>query len=125
MFLENYGCLPFDRKIRLGCRKLNGKRFTSLPQNCLICYGLNPKRGEYTCVARVWNRPSTRTSFSSDSKQITITTVIRVDSGKYVCEATNDVTTVQSSSATHIVQCKITIFYGSFKVLDRIRLNEI
>ena len=25
------GCLPFDRKIRLGCRKHNGKRFTSLP----------------------------------------------------------------------------------------------
>ena len=27
------GCLPFDRKIRLGCPKHNGKRFTSLPQN--------------------------------------------------------------------------------------------
>ena len=25
------GCLPFDRKIRLGCRRHNGKRFTSLP----------------------------------------------------------------------------------------------
>ena len=24
-------CLPFDRKIRLGCRKHNGKRFASLP----------------------------------------------------------------------------------------------
>ena len=25
------GCLPFDRKTRLGRRKHNGKRFTSLP----------------------------------------------------------------------------------------------
>ena len=44
------GCLPFDRKIRLGCRKHNGKRFTSLPQNCHIRYGLNPKKGRI-CVA--------------------------------------------------------------------------
>ena len=36
-----------------------------------------------------------RISCSSDRKQITITNVIRVDSGKYVCEATNDVMTVQ------------------------------
>ena len=27
----NLGCLPFERKIRLGCRKHNCKRFTSLP----------------------------------------------------------------------------------------------
>ena len=25
------GCLPFDRRNRLGCRKHNGKPFTSLP----------------------------------------------------------------------------------------------
>ena len=43
------GCLPFDREIRLGCRKHNGKRFTSLPQNCHIRYGLNPKKGAYLC----------------------------------------------------------------------------
>ena len=43
--LKHHGCLPFDRKIRLGCRKHNGKRFTSLPQNCHIRYGLNPERG--------------------------------------------------------------------------------
>ena len=28
---RDVGCLPFDRKIRLGCRKDNGKRFASLP----------------------------------------------------------------------------------------------
>ena len=26
------GCLPFDRKVRLGCRKHNGKRFIRLPE---------------------------------------------------------------------------------------------
>ena len=49
-----------------------------------------------------------RISFSSDSKQLTMTNVIRGDSGQYVCEAINDVTTVQSNSATLNVQCKIT-----------------
>ena len=44
--------LPFDRKIRLGCRKHNGKRFTRLQQNCHIHYGLNPK-GENLCKARL------------------------------------------------------------------------
>ena len=52
--LPDLGCLPFDRKIRLGCRKHNGKRFTSLPQNCHIRYGLNPKRGEF-----VWRESGT------------------------------------------------------------------
>ena len=28
---QSQGCLPFDRKIRLGCRKHYGKRFASLP----------------------------------------------------------------------------------------------
>ena len=49
-----------------------------------------------------------RISLSSGDKQFTITNVIRGDSGQYVCEATNDVTTVQSNSATLNVQCKIT-----------------
>ena len=48
--LVNLGCLLFDRKIRLGCRKHNDKRFTSLPQNCHIRYGLNLKKGRI-CVA--------------------------------------------------------------------------
>ena len=34
----------------------------------------------------------------------------REDSGQYVCEATNNVTTVQSDSATLNVQCKITYY---------------
>jgi len=42
---RDQGCLPFDRKIWLGCRRNNGKRFTSLPQNCHIRYNLNPERG--------------------------------------------------------------------------------
>ena len=29
--VEDLGCLLFDRKIRLGCRKHYGKQFTSLP----------------------------------------------------------------------------------------------
>ena len=49
------GCLPFDRKIRLGCPKHNRKRFISLPQKCHIRYGLNPKKGR-VCVASVWSR---------------------------------------------------------------------
>ena len=43
----DWGCLPFDGKMQLGCRKHNGKPFTSLPQNCHLRYGLNPKRGEF------------------------------------------------------------------------------
>ena len=49
------GCLPFDRKIRLGCPKHNRKRFISLLQKCHIRYGLNPKKGR-VCVASVWSR---------------------------------------------------------------------
>ena len=44
---RNLGCLPFYRKIRLGCRKHNGKQFTSLPRKYHIRYGLNPKKGEF------------------------------------------------------------------------------
>ena len=46
------------RKIRLGFRKHNGKRFTSLPQNCHIRYGLNPKKGRIS-VEWVWNQEGT------------------------------------------------------------------
>ena len=44
------GCLPLGRKIRLGCGKHNGERFTNLPQKYHICYGLNAKKGRI-CVA--------------------------------------------------------------------------
>ena len=52
------GCLPFERKIRLGCQKHNGRRFTGLPQNCHIRYGLNSKKGRI-CEAWVWSREGT------------------------------------------------------------------
>ena len=54
--------------------------------------------------------PASTISLSSDSKQLTITNVTREDSGQYVCEATNNVTTVQSDSATLNVHCKITYY---------------
>ena len=37
-------CLPFDRNVRLGFPKRNGRRSTSSPQNCNSCYELNPKK---------------------------------------------------------------------------------
>ena len=49
-----------------------------------------------------------RISLSSDNKQLTLTNVTREDSGQYVCEATNNVETVPSDSATLNVKCKIT-----------------
>ncbi|CAH3134799.1 unnamed protein product, partial [Porites lobata] len=49
-------------------------------------------------------RTGSRISLSSDGKQLTITNVTREDSGQYVCEATNNVTTVPSDSATLNVQ---------------------
>ena len=64
------GCLPFDRKSRLGCRKHSGKRFASLPQKCHIRYGLNPNKGRI-CVAWVWNREGTaKTSVSPRSSPL-------------------------------------------------------
>ena len=51
-----------------------------------------------------------RISFSSDSKQLTITNVTREDSGQYVCKAANNVRTVSSDSATLNVKCKITCY---------------
>ena len=55
-------------------------------------------------------------SLSSDRKQLTITNVTREDSGQYVCEATNNVTTVQSNSATLNVKCKIT-YYNYYLII--------
>ena len=45
--------LTIWQKNLVGCRKHNDKRFTSLPQNCHIRYGLNPKKGRI-CVAWVY-----------------------------------------------------------------------
>ena len=59
-----------------------------------------------------------RISFSSDSKQITITNVTREDGGQYVCEATNNVRTVPSNSATLNVQCKIT-YYNCYLIIAK------
>ena len=57
-----------------------------------------------------------RISLSSDGKQLTLTNVTREDSGQYVCEATNNVTTVPSDSATLNVQCKITCYDSSLSI---------
>ena len=58
-----------------------------------------------------------RISLSSDDKQLTLTNVTREDSGQYVCEATNNVTTVPSDSATLNVECKIT--YYNYHLIER------
>ena len=60
---------------------------------------------------------SSRIRFSSDGKQLTVTNVTREDSGQYVCEATNNVTTVVSDSATLNVKCKIT--YYNYYLIER------
>ena len=60
---------------------------------------------------------SSRISLSSDAKQLTVTNVTREDSGQYVCEATNNVTTVASDSATLNVKCKIT--YYNYYLIER------
>ena len=65
-----------------------------------------------------------RISFSSDRKQLTITNVTRGDSGQYVCNATNNVTTVQSNSATLNVQCKIT-YYNYSLIIAKDTLKPI
>ena len=59
---------------------------------------------------------SSRISLSSDGKQLTVTNVTREDSGQYVCEATNNVTTVASDSATLNVKCKIT-YYNYYLII--------
>ena len=43
----NQGCLPFDRKIRLGCGKHNGKRFTSLRRNATSVRIWIQKKGKF------------------------------------------------------------------------------
>ena len=58
-----------------------------------------------------------RISLSSGGKQLTVTNVTREDSGQYVCEATNNVTTVASDSATLNVKCKIT--YYNYYLIER------
>lgn len=49
---------------------------------------------------------SNRISFSADSKLLTITTVKRTDSGKYLCFAHNEVGNATSKIAKLNVQCK-------------------
>ena len=56
--LETEVLTDLTEKSGWGCRKHNGKRFSSLPRNCHIRYSLNPKMGRI-CVARVWNREGT------------------------------------------------------------------
>ena len=59
-----------------------------------------------------------RISLSLDGKQLTITNVTREDSGQYVCEATNNVRTVPSDSATLNVKCKIT-YYNNYLIIAK------
>ena len=65
-----------------------------------------------------------RISLSSDGKQLTLTNVTREDSGQYVCEATNNVRTVPSDSATLNVKCKIT-FYKYYLIIAKNTLKPV
>ena len=65
-----------------------------------------------------------RISLSLDRKQLTIKNVTREDSGQYVCEATNSVTTVQSNSATLNVKCKI-FYYNYYLIIAKNTLNVV
>ena len=49
-----------------------------------------------------------RITFNENNKTLTITNVIRGDSGKYICVATNNVNTVESNPSTLHLQCKDT-----------------
>ena len=49
---------------------------------------------------------TSRITFNENNKTLTITNVIRGDSGGYICVATNNVNTVQSNPSTLKVQCK-------------------
>ena len=51
---------------------------------------------------------TSRITFNENNKTLTITNVIRGDSGEYICVATNNVDTVQSNPSTLNVQCKDT-----------------
>ena len=65
-----------------------------------------------------------RISLSLDGKQLTLTNVTREDSGQYVCEATNNVRTVPSDSATLNVKCKIT-FYKYYLIIAKNTLKPV
>ena len=93
------------------------------PQNATKIEGDNVT---FTCNATGNPAPTFRwtrngsvltTGLSLDGKQLTITNVTREDSGQYVCEATNNVTTVPSNSATLNVKCKIT--YYNYYLIER------
>ena len=93
------------------------------PQNATKIEGDNVT---FTCNATGNPAPTFRwtrngsvltTGLSLDGKQLTITNVTREDSGQYVCEATNNVTTVASDSATLNVKCKIT--YYNYYLIER------
>ena len=51
---------------------------------------------------------TSRITFNENNKTLTITNVIRGDSGEYICVATNNVNMVPSYSFTLNVQCKDT-----------------
>ena len=51
---------------------------------------------------------TSRITFNENNKTLTITNVIRGDSGEYICVATNNVNPVQSNPSTLKVQCKDT-----------------
>ena len=51
---------------------------------------------------------TSRITFNENNKTLTITNVIRGDSGEYICVATNNVNTVESNPSTLNVQCKDT-----------------
>ena len=92
--------------------------FSQPPQNQVVNEGLNVV---FTCDAN-GNPPPTfswtidgsavnttanpRISLTGDSKQLTITSVNRTDSGEYRCVASNIVETVNSTAASLTVQCK-------------------
>ena len=101
--------------------------FSVQPQNATKIEGSNVS---FTCNATGNPAPTfrwtkngsvlttgSRISLSSDGKQLTVANVTREDSGQYVCEATNNVTTVASDSATLNVKCKIT--YYNYYLIER------
>ena len=50
---------------------------------------------------------NSRISFSADNKQLTITNVIRTDSGEYQCVANNILGNATSNDATLDIQCNV------------------
>ena len=51
---------------------------------------------------------TSRITFNENHKTLTITNVVRGDSGEYICVATNNVNVVESNPSTLNVQCKDT-----------------